>query len=285
MPDQGLIVLCFIAMIALLFLVQLFLSLRSSFVWGLFMPAFFLMLWLYVALNMSFLSFLPFEITLNQVGRNLFITTGICGVLASLAILVCCRIWRKKRAIRKAQEREERRLERQQRLAAEAALRDEEGGLNPSAAVMQQQRVEQARQLADIASERQAEQQAEKRSRKQRPHARQVAKQGSKGVKGWQRTVLPKLQTLKERAVTKAWQLKSGLIDRAKDVQTKAAQAKASRAKTAQADPAVDDQGAVAEANTPVAASGSQPLSHTDSDEHTTNDKIDDEQNKQAQTK
>lgn len=280
MPDQGLIVLCFIAMIALLFLVQLFLSLRSSFVWGLFMPAFFLMLWLYVALNMSFLSFLPFEITLNQVGRNLFITTGISGVLASLAILVYCRIWRKKHAIRKAQEREERRLERQQRLAAEAALRDEEGGLNPSAAAMQQQRVEQARQLADIASERQAEQQAEKRSRKQRPHTRQAAGRGSKGVKGWQRTVLPKLQTLKEQAVTKARQLKAGCAAGIKTVQAKAVQLKASRAETSHTSPAVDSQGAMAEANTPVAASGCQPLSHTDNNEHTTNDKIDEEQNK-----
>ena len=79
MLDQGIIILCIIAMVIVFLLVQLFLSSRSSFIWGLFMPAFLLMMGLYVALDMDFLSFLPIQIQLNQTGHNLYIIIGIGG--------------------------------------------------------------------------------------------------------------------------------------------------------------------------------------------------------------
>lgn len=165
MLDQGIIILCIIAMVIVFLLVQLFLSSRSSFIWGLFMPAFLLMMGLYVALDMDFLSFLPIKIQLNQIGHNLYIIIGIGGMLVSLAILVACRIWKKKRALRKEQEREARRLEHQHRLAAEAAWRAD--GMISSHVLTDQQRVEEARRQADLASAQREKELAEQRARKQ----------------------------------------------------------------------------------------------------------------------
>ena len=150
MLDQGIIILCIIAMVIVFLLVQLFLSSRSSFIWGLFMPAFLLMMGLYVALDMDFLSFLPIKIQLNQIGHNLYIIIGIGGMLVSL---------------RKEQEREARRLEHQQRLAAEAAWRAD--GMISSHVLTDQQRVEEARRQADLASAQREKELAEQRARKQ----------------------------------------------------------------------------------------------------------------------
>ena len=165
MPDQGLLIVCIVAMVALFLLVQIFLSLRPNIVWGLFMPVFFLLVWLYVAFDMSFLSFIPLKIELNQVGRSLFISVGAGGVIASLVVMVLCRIWRQKRSQRKAQEREERRLERQQRLAAEAARGE---ALHLDAAVAAEgQRIEQTQRQGRSESQHQSPPKAKRKRRGQ----------------------------------------------------------------------------------------------------------------------
>ena len=96
------------------------------------------------------LSFLPIKIQLNQIGHNLYIIIGIGGMLVSFGYFSGLPHLEEKRALRKEQEREARRLEHQQRLAAEAAWRAD--GMISSHVLTDQQRVEEARRQADLAS-------------------------------------------------------------------------------------------------------------------------------------
>lgn len=129
MIDLLLAILGGLILIMLFLLVQMFLSMRPSFVWGLFIPFFFLLLWIYVA---SHLSYLPIVGDLNDIGGALFLSIGNIGFFTTCFVLVYCRIGMVLWQQRKASAREARILAKQQRLAAEAAIRGEEGDYNPS---------------------------------------------------------------------------------------------------------------------------------------------------------
>jgi len=153
MPGLGIVILGAFILIVLVLLVQVYFSSRPSFIWGLLMPFIFLLIGLYVIFD---LHLLPIDITPNDTGRALFICIGLVGMLITAIVLVLSRMGLKYREKRKAQNREQRVLARQQKLAAEAAMLGQNANAVQQAALAEFERMERARELALAESERKA---------------------------------------------------------------------------------------------------------------------------------
>ncbi|NLF80466.1 MAG: hypothetical protein GX572_04655 [Clostridia bacterium] len=119
-------------------------------VWGLFLPAVFLLILL-------FLSIVPYGLIdgfgLDALGKNTFSALCVVGSLTSVLILAFTRVGKQKRQKRREKERQERIEAKQQRLAAENACLEEGMSVSRSAELAGLEKMAQARRQALAESE------------------------------------------------------------------------------------------------------------------------------------
>lgn len=151
MPSLGIIILAGLTVALMLVLVQIYLSWRPSLVWGLFLPAVFLLFLLFFALAPAALTS---GFVLNEAGKNTFVALCEIGFLTSALILAFTRIGKERWQQRRERERQERIEAKRQRLAAEKACLEEGMSVSRSAELAEQEKMAQARRLALAESER-----------------------------------------------------------------------------------------------------------------------------------
>lgn len=77
-------------LVVIFVLLQIFLSLRPFFVWGLITPLIFGFVWFYFGAGSGVIPIVDLE--LNQAAMDFYVQIGRLGVLVGLAILVLCRL-------------------------------------------------------------------------------------------------------------------------------------------------------------------------------------------------
>ena len=78
------------ALIIVFALIQLFLALRPSFIWGLFIPLIFGFMWYYFGTGQEFIPYITEFF--NESASEFFIMVGTWGLFASASIYIICRL-------------------------------------------------------------------------------------------------------------------------------------------------------------------------------------------------
>ncbi|MCR4962826.1 MAG: hypothetical protein K6B40_02960 [Firmicutes bacterium] len=127
----------FVIYLAIMFLIQLFFSLRWSFWPGLLMPLLFLLIWLNFALDLNLLPLDKF-ISVTEPVKQVWATIGQVGFLLSLLFYILVRMTKrmKRRAV---SERKEQIMAEKQRLMAEREGHRQPNSANPAPAAGMQQ--------------------------------------------------------------------------------------------------------------------------------------------------